>query len=202
MLDIAQELEQLLRTFEEKGLQYALCGGLAMAVHAEARAPYCIDMLIPEHEVEKAIAFSLERDFIRDATIPDFEKGGLRARKVFKRDNEDSAYLQVVFVSVTSLLESCWETREKWSLGNLHFWTLSQTGLDAMEDVVGKPGDTLAPPWGIRSGATDMSPVAIGCRLNRVAQLFTLCLSLSRAQRTDAPTDPAQPPLAPKSPNS
>lgn len=45
-LDLADELAQLTRSLGAAGIEYALCGGLAMAVHGAPRATVDIDFIV------------------------------------------------------------------------------------------------------------------------------------------------------------
>jgi len=59
MLDLYDELSKLIRLFDEHGIDYALCGGLAMAIHARPRATIDIDMLILSESLEKLLSAAL-----------------------------------------------------------------------------------------------------------------------------------------------
>ena len=52
MLDLERELDGVRNALSEQGIEYALCGGLAVGVHRFPRATVDIDLLIrPESEV-------------------------------------------------------------------------------------------------------------------------------------------------------
>ena len=61
MLDLYEELKAIVAALDENGIDYALCGGLAMAVWGAPRATVDIDLLILAERLEetKAIARSL-----------------------------------------------------------------------------------------------------------------------------------------------
>ena len=52
-MDLIDELAALIKALNDAGVRYALCGGLAMAVHGHPRATQDIDLLIPEEELAK-----------------------------------------------------------------------------------------------------------------------------------------------------
>jgi hypothetical protein len=54
-LDLIAELEALLEAFERGGIEYALCGGLAVAVHGHPRATMDIDVLVRAEQLTSAI---------------------------------------------------------------------------------------------------------------------------------------------------
>ena len=54
MLDLYEELKGLIARLDEGGIPYALCGGLALALHGIPRATVDIDILIQRESLEKA----------------------------------------------------------------------------------------------------------------------------------------------------
>ena len=52
-MDILDELKSLINKLEEENIDYALCGGLAMAIYALPRATLDIDILITPNLLEK-----------------------------------------------------------------------------------------------------------------------------------------------------
>ena len=46
MLDIYHEFERLIAALNERRIEYAVCGGLAMAIHGVPRSTIDIDVLI------------------------------------------------------------------------------------------------------------------------------------------------------------
>ena len=45
--DLVAELQSIARAFDRDGVEFALCGGLAVAVHGHVRATKDIDLLVP-----------------------------------------------------------------------------------------------------------------------------------------------------------
>jgi hypothetical protein len=54
-VDLAQQLADAVDALSAAGIPYALCGGLALAVHGIARATEDIDLLVPGESVEAAL---------------------------------------------------------------------------------------------------------------------------------------------------
>ena len=52
MFDLYEEFKSIVSALEEQGIDYAVCGGLAMAVHGLPRATVDIDLLIPSESLE------------------------------------------------------------------------------------------------------------------------------------------------------
>src|ERR1051325_10109374 len=54
MLDLEQELDSVLAALDASAIEYALCGGLAMAVHGRCEAPLDVDILIKRDDSYRA----------------------------------------------------------------------------------------------------------------------------------------------------
>ena len=67
MLDLTEELQAITRTLAERGIEYALCGGLAMAVHGLARATVDIDLLVREEDQQRALEAAADLGFVLPA---------------------------------------------------------------------------------------------------------------------------------------
>ena len=55
MADLVAELEGIARLFDREGVEFALCGGLAVAVHGHVRSTKDIDLLLPTAARDAAI---------------------------------------------------------------------------------------------------------------------------------------------------
>jgi hypothetical protein len=56
MVSLYDELKALVAALNEEGVPYALCGGLAMAVHGFVRATEDIDLLVRPSDVERIVS--------------------------------------------------------------------------------------------------------------------------------------------------
>jgi hypothetical protein len=63
MATLVEELRELIAAFDENNVEYALCGGLAMAAHGFVRATLDIDLLIRTESLEKAYKIGREKGF-------------------------------------------------------------------------------------------------------------------------------------------
>jgi hypothetical protein len=62
-VDLISELERVVDALGAAGVEYALCGGLAVALHGHVRATREIDLLIPADAKDTAIAALRTKDF-------------------------------------------------------------------------------------------------------------------------------------------
>ena len=78
MLDLFEEFRAIVEALEARRIDYALCGGLAMAVHAFPRATVDIDLLVLAQDEEAVKTVARELGYALEATPMSFR--GARSR--------------------------------------------------------------------------------------------------------------------------
>ncbi len=63
MATLLEELDALISALNENEIEYAVCGGLALAIHGFARATLDIDILIQPESLEKAYKIGAGKGF-------------------------------------------------------------------------------------------------------------------------------------------
>jgi len=135
MLDLVEELRSVVRSLDQHGLEYALCGGMAMGVYGVARTTIDIDLLILSEslpdvlEVAKTLGYN-----IRGKDLS-FANGAVEIRRVSKIDSEDGQLLSLDLLLATPDIRDVWETREivEWEGGKLSVVCVS--GLIALKQL-------------------------------------------------------------------
>ena len=141
MAKLVDELKELVSAFESNGIEYALCGGLAMAAHGFVRATMDIDILIPEESLEKAYQVGMEKGFdIRGLDIS-FKERAVEIRRISKVVGEDVISLDLLLV--TPQVEEIWKTREKIDFLGDKLSIVSRDGLISMKRLAGRPQDLV-----------------------------------------------------------
>ena len=79
MLDIYSEFERLISALTERRNEYAVCGGLAMAIHGVPRTTIDIDVLINAESLEAVKEAAAELGYIIQASPMTFQKGQSRS---------------------------------------------------------------------------------------------------------------------------
>ena len=145
MATLLDELSQLISALDDGGIEYAVCGGLALAIHGFARATLDIDILIEAESLEKAYRISAENGFdIRGLDIS-FKERAVEIRRVSKIDDIGEV-LSLDLLLVTPHVEDVWETREKIDFLGRQLSVVSLSGLIKMKTLAGRPQD-LADIW-------------------------------------------------------
>lgn len=135
MLDLVEELRSLVRSLDEHGLEYALCGGMAMGVHGVARATVDIDLLILSESLPEVFDIAKTLGYNIRGKDLSFANGAVEIRRVSKIDSEDGQLLSLDLLLATPDIRDVWETREtvEWESGNLS--VVSVSGLIALKQL-------------------------------------------------------------------
>ena len=121
MLDLLEEFRGVLQALDAEGVEYAVCGGLAVSIHVRPRATVDIDLLVPRDALARA-----KRAEIHRSSKPDPETGDL---------------LSIDLVLVTPELTEAWRTRQRlrWEHGQVS--VVSRAGLVLMKRLRGSGQD-------------------------------------------------------------
>lgn len=140
MTTLLDELSQLIFALNENEIEYAVCGGLALAIHGFARATLDIDILIQPESLETAYKVGAENGFdIRGLDIS-FKERAVEIRRVSKIE-DNGEVLSLDLLIVTPQVQDVWETREKIDFLGNQLSVVSLTGLIKMKQLAGRPQD-------------------------------------------------------------
>jgi len=140
MATLLDELSQLISALEDGGIEYAVCGGLALAIHGFVRATLDIDILIQAESLEKAYKIGAENGFdIRGLDIS-FKERAVEIRRVSKID-DNGEVLSLDLLLVTPQVQDIWETKEKVDFLGNQLSVVSREGLIKMKTLAGRPQD-------------------------------------------------------------
>ncbi len=140
MSSLVKELVDLITVFNRRGIDHAVCGGLAVAIHGVVRATVDIDLLIRSESLEAAYdaARSLGYD-IRGLEIS-FKEREVEIRRVSKVDDEGEI-LSLDLLLVTPQFENVWLSRESIEYFGSRLSVISRDGLIEMKRIAGRPQD-------------------------------------------------------------
>ncbi len=141
MLDLVEEFRSIVAALEVAGVPFAVCGGLAVAIHSQPRATVDVDLLLPRDQIDpckdvvRALGYTIEAGpmVIRPEVI--------EMHRMSKADEESGDCLSVDLLVVTRELESVWagQVRVGWEFGELP--VVSRTGLIQMKRLRGSGQD-------------------------------------------------------------
>ena len=140
MTSLIDELNEIVSAFEEENIAYAVCGGLAMAIHGFARATLDIDLLIQADSLEKAFQVSEKIGYDIHGLDISFKERAVEIRRVSKID-DNSEVLSLDLLLVTPHVQDVWESKENHPFLGNQLWVISREGLLKMKTLAGRPKD-------------------------------------------------------------
>jgi len=137
-VNLFDELMALARELDARGVEYALIGGLAVAVWGAPRATKDIDLLILPSSVTLAKEAAAQRGFTLSAAPLTF-RDGVSLERVSRVEN--GALLTVDFMLVNPNLESAWRSRARLESAAGAVWVISREALIQMKVAAGRSQD-------------------------------------------------------------
>ena len=141
MFDIYDEFLKLVASLDERGIDYALCGGMAMAVHGSPRATIDIDLLVLPGSLTELISLAEDLGYtIREKDLS-FKDGAIEIRRISKIDRSSGDLLSLDFLLATPVIDAVWKTRVKATWENRPLSVVSRRGLIALKSLRGSGQD-------------------------------------------------------------
>lgn len=141
MIDIIDELKALVSQLDERGIDYALCGGLALAVYDRARATADIDLVILGDTLADVIEVAESRGYTIRGLDMSFADDAIEIRRISKIDRPSKVVISLDLLLVTPQIQHIWDSRvhAEWEGGELS--VVSREGLIALKTLSGRPQD-------------------------------------------------------------
>jgi hypothetical protein len=154
MLDLYEEFHKLVSLLEEHEIAYALCGGVAMAIHGRPRATIDIDMLILSESLQKLLPLVAKLGYNIRGNDLSFANGVIEIRRVSKIDADSGDLLSLDLLLVTPELIPVWESRTEASWEGVKLSVVSQAGLISLK-LLRSSGQDLDDVKALREGAAN-----------------------------------------------
>jgi hypothetical protein len=141
MLDLYEEFAVLIDALENAKTEYAVCGGLAMAIHGLPRATIDVDLIAPAKAGDQVLDIAHRLGYTISAEPMTFAAGAVPIRRVTKIDSTVHDLLSLDLLLVTPATESAWQTRMRvrWERGEV--WVVSRQGLVSLKRLRGSGQD-------------------------------------------------------------
>ena len=141
MIDLYEEFAGLIGALETAGAEYAVCGGLAMAIHGLPRATVDVDLIAPAKADERVLEIARTLGYTIPADPMTLAAGGVEIKRVTKIDTTSRDLLSLDLLLVTPATEAAWRTRMRvrWERGEV--WVVSRQGLISLKRLRGSGQD-------------------------------------------------------------
>lgn len=143
-MDLYLELLALIDALETAMVDYALCGGIAVAFHGYPRFTKDIDLLVREEELERVKQAIKPLGFGLEAAPMPFDADGPTERVIHRVSKvEEGEILTLDLLLVNPALEEVWEDRVVYEWKGRRVRIVSIDGLARMKRMAGRDQDLL-----------------------------------------------------------
>lgn len=139
MRSLESELRELVRLFNQEKIEYALCGGMAVAIHGYPRFTKDIDFLIPTEFLEGARTVAAIAGFLDESGRIPFADSDVY--RIIKTEGHDFRILDLL---VPKRLDTvAWQHRQWFDWNGIPICTVSVEGLVEMKRAAGRDQDLI-----------------------------------------------------------
>lgn len=139
-IDLLQDFRSLVGSFEQEGIEYAVVGALALAVHGFPRATTDIDLLVRREDLEAALGAAAKVGY-RFCAEPMTFRNGMEVQRVTKVLGGDHLILDLLLVN--DQLEDVWTSRQRVASEEGAITVISREALVKMKAMAGRPQDLV-----------------------------------------------------------
>lgn len=138
MPTLLDEFANITNALNERKIDYAVCGGWAMAILGFPRATIDIDLLILSDDLDEAWQIAQSFGYDVEGLPLHFHDGKIEIRRISKIDKETKSLITIDFLLVTDALREVWENRKafKWIRGTV--FCVSREGLIFLKKISGR----------------------------------------------------------------
>ncbi len=143
-MDILKELYRVAGALAEAQINYAICGGLAVAIHGRPRMTVDIDLLLPAEEIAKAVdaVAAIGFDDVNGwVVLPSNIFGVNRLLRVNKLDGKE--FLTLDLLEADSESNPLFRDRQAFEIDGQVITVLSRESLIKMKLKTGRPQDKI-----------------------------------------------------------
>lgn len=142
-MNLTEHLAKVISTLDEAGIDYALCGGLALAVHGHPRFTADIDLLVHPDDIENLLESVRPLGFVIPAQpmVMTSSEGSIEIRRISAADEQQLVTLDILLVSEAT--QAAWDSRRlyNWEHGQLS--CVSRDGLRHLKRISDRPQDKV-----------------------------------------------------------
>ena len=134
-MDLLEELKKITKKLHQAGIDYALCGGLAIAIYARPRATLDIDMMVQLDYFSVAKKIAHELGYTMTSAMMEFNDGAGKLQRLSKVDKVSGEYFILDFLIVTPETQKAWDNRKTIEWEGCPLKVLSPQGLILMKSL-------------------------------------------------------------------
>lgn len=141
MATLLDEFTDFTNALNERQIDYAVCGGWAMAILGFPRATIDIDLLILSTDLDEVWQIAQSFGYDVEGLPLHFHDGKIEIRRISKIDKETKTLITLDFLLVTDTLKEVWNARKlfQWNRGKVS--SVSKEGLIFLKKLSGRLQD-------------------------------------------------------------
>jgi hypothetical protein len=133
-MELVEEFDRIIDALEQGGVDYAVCGGVALAIHGHPRATKDIDLLVLDRDRAKALEVVNKVEYALEVGRITFKAGKPEERSVFRVSRASGAHFMTPDLLLISDPESpLWIERERTQWRGKELVVVSREGLIEMK---------------------------------------------------------------------
>ena len=143
-MDLFDEFQKVIAILQREEIEFAVCGGIALALHGHPRFTSDVDLLVQPQDVERIVTLLVsDLGFKFDAGQMPFGQGTQQhfIRRITKIVGQDPLILDLLIVA--PVLEDVWASREIFAWRDQRLPVVSAKGLAKMKRLAGRPQDLV-----------------------------------------------------------
>lgn len=141
-MKLKDELLRIARCFEDAKIDYAICGGLAVAVHGYPRFTKDIDFLILSEQLAQAKSELAKIEYDLESGLFYFNQGTSTENRMYRTSRAFGSDLVTIYLLlVAPVFQGVWADRELIELDGQTVKVVSKAGLIRMKKASGRPQD-------------------------------------------------------------
>ncbi len=134
MPSLLESFRDVVDALERAAVPFAVCGGLAMSIHARPRTTIDIDLLAPAQEIPRLVAAVAPLGFVAREKAPTRLSGGrIVMHRLSRIDPGDPDVLLLDVIEATGEAAAAWADRETTTWEGRAVAVVSRAGLIAMK---------------------------------------------------------------------
>ena len=146
-MSLVEELEAIATECQMAGVEYAICGGLALSIHGNPRMTFDIDILVQPDSLESISAIVNDLGYTIPAMTMAFNQGMVEMKR-FSKIVSDGSVIPVDLILVSPVLQPVWDTRAEATTRNgVRLQVASKEGLITMKSLSTRPKDQMDIDW-------------------------------------------------------
>ncbi|HQZ97441.1 MAG TPA: hypothetical protein PLP21_14060 [Pyrinomonadaceae bacterium] len=143
MASLLEEFIGIVNALNEQKIDYAVCGGWAMAIHGFLRATTDIDILILAEDLERVKTTAIELGFDIEGLPLNFDGGKTLIRRISKIDAETKTLITLDMILATEVYEKAWTGRRLVKWNNGEYRVVDTEGMIEMKERARRPKDLI-----------------------------------------------------------